>query len=176
VARLAERWFFALWPTAPAARALATAALPLIHPGARPAHPLDLHLTLHFLGPLSPEQLDAARAAADSITSPPFPLRLDRAGSFPGARVLWCAPSAVPGPLADLAARLEQALAVRGLATEPRPFRPHLTLARRFRGPLRLPWTETTDWAVSEFVLAHGRDGRVPRYRRVGRWPLAAPA
>jgi 2'-5' RNA ligase len=51
---VAERWFFGLWPDPATAQTLAAQARSLIPPGARAAHPLDLHLTLRFLGELSP--------------------------------------------------------------------------------------------------------------------------
>lgn len=171
---VSERWFFALWPAVGTARALATAGRGLIPPGARAAHPLDLHLTLRFLGDLSAERLAAAEQAGDTVSGRPFALRIDQAGSFPRARVLWCAPSLVPAGLLDLSAALEQALAAGGFAPEPRPFCPHLTLARKFRGPAVLPWGLSVDWEVHAFVLARGRDGLVPRYAAARRWPLTA--
>ena len=170
-----ERWFFGLWPDPATARALAAQARPLIPYGARPAHPLDLHLTLHFLGGLTPERVQAAHLAADAVWTQPFALRMDQAGSFPRARVLWCAPSRAPATLFALVARLESALAAQGFAPEARPFRAHLTLARKFRGPATLDFGPPVDWAASEFVLARGRDGQVPRYTAVCRWPLSGP-
>jgi len=169
-----ERWFFGLWPDPATAHALAAQARPLIPPGARPAHPLDLHLTLHFLGELTPERVQAAHLAADAVRAQPFALRMDQAGSFPRARVLWCAPRQTPAALFDLVARLESALAAQGFAPEARALRAHLTLARKFRGPAALEWGPPVDWEAQAFVLAHGRDGQVPRYAAVCRWPLGA--
>ena len=154
------------------ARVLAAGARGLIPAAARAAHPLDIHLTLRFLGPLDPERVQAAGAAADALRGAPCTLRLDQAGGFPRARVLWCAPTRLPPALRDLAAGLEAALAARGFAPEPRPWRPHLTLARRFEGPPVLPWDLPVEWEVRELVLAYGRDGPPPRYVAARRWPL----
>ena len=169
---MAERWFFALWPDQAAAQALAAQARPLIPPGARAAHPLDLHLTLRFLGELSPEQLQAAELAADQVRAQRLTLRMDQAGSFPRARVLWCAPTRPPATLFELVTRLDQTLAAQGFTPETRPYRPHLTLARKFHGALTLNWRSAVVWEAPEFVLARGREGQVPRYAGLRRWPL----
>lgn len=169
---MAERWFFGLWPDPLTGAALAARARPLIPPSSRAAHPLDLHLTLRFLGELDPEALRAAEAVGDAVQAGHFRLRIDRVGWFPRSRVLWCAPSQAPDALCDLVARLEQALTAHGLPPETRPYRPHLTLARKFRLEGPLVWDEPVLWEASEFVLARGLAGQVPRYAAARRWPL----
>ena len=170
---MTERWFFALWPDPETAGALATQARPLLTRAARAAHPLDIHLTLRFLGELSPEALRAAARVGDALQAGGSRLRIDRAGWFPRARVLWCAPTRAPEALCDLVARLEQALAAHGFPPEARPYRPHLTLARQFRAEGPLVWGEPVVWEAGDFVLARGLEGQVPRYAAVRRWPLA---
>ncbi|BBI32240.1 hypothetical protein KCTCHS21_16390 [Cohnella abietis] len=83
---------------------------------------------MHALGAL------AAEVAADTA---PFALALTEAGTFgpPSTpRVLWCglAEPAAPsgGALAALHAALGARLSASGFATEARPFRAHVTLAR----------------------------------------------
>jgi 2'-5' RNA ligase len=169
---MVERWFFGLWPDPATATVLAAQARPLIPHGARAAHPLDIHLTLRFLGALSPEALHAAVSIGDALQAGGFRLRIDRAGCFPRARVLWCAPSQAPDALFDLVARLEQTLAAHGFPPETRPYRPHLTLARKFRMEGPLVWNEPVIWEASEFVLARGLAGQSPRYAATRRWPL----
>ncbi|MFZ0789928.1 MAG: 2'-5' RNA ligase family protein, partial [Chromatiaceae bacterium] len=92
------------------------------------------------------------------------------------SRVLWCGPTR-PGPeLLDLADRLEQALRRQGLAPETRPFRPHLTLARKVRRPTAraaASWGDPVEWTAPELILAAGRQEQVPRYLARRRWPLA---
>jgi 2'-5' RNA ligase len=169
---VAERWFFALWPRPATAQTLAAQARPLIPHGARAAHPLDLHLTLVFLGVLTPQQLQLAVQAADTVRGARFSLDIDQVGSFAQARVLWCAPSRPPAGLADLVQGLGQGLAERGFAPENRPFRPHISLARRFQGAAADGWGRAVEWEARDFCLAHGRVGQVPRYAVVRRWPL----
>jgi len=97
-----------------------------------------LHLTLRFLGEVEPaalEDLERAIAAAVAIVTP-FTLRLGGTGAFPSLsrpRVLWVGVEAAPELLA-LHAALERRLEPLGIAREPGPFRPHLTLGRVRRG------------------------------------------
>ncbi len=169
------RWFFALWPDAAARDSIVRSAAPLIPNGARATHPLDVHLTLRFLGPLTDDDLAAAERAADTLNAEPVTVRIDRIGHFARARVLWCGPAA-PGPgLIELAGRLEKALGHQGFAPDTRPFRPHITLARKVPpGPhlAGIRWGEPIDWTAGELVLAAGLEREPPRYGARRRWPL----
>jgi 2'-5' RNA ligase len=171
---LAERWFFALWPDPEVRASLAALGAGLIPPGGRGAHPLDLHLTLRFLGTLDAQALGRAESAADGIRAPAIPLRIDRVGHFSRPRVLWCGPSAPSAELLALAGDLELALIAAGFAPEPRPFAAHLTLARRVGRPVGVTRCAPLDWTARELVLAAGREGQVPRYGIRRRWPLGA--
>ena len=171
---MSDRWFFALWPDASARAALAAGAAGLIPPGARAADPRDLHLTLVFLGQLSPESLDTAVQAAGSVRAEPLALRIDRAGYFPRARVLWCGPADPSFGLLGLYGQLCRTLTDRGVAIESRPYRPHITLARKVGRGSRQAWGPPVEWTSRELVLARGLEGRIPRYEQWRRWPLAA--
>lgn len=102
--------------------------------------PTGIHLTLRFLGEVSPERdrelRPAWRTAARSF--PPLRLELGSTGVFPGPRrprVLWVGVNDRTGAnaLASLAQALEATARAGGFAPEERPFRPHLTLARADR-------------------------------------------
>lgn len=94
----------------------------------------NIHLTLKFLGPVSPEQIAqiGPRLQALAAQTPPLPVHIAAVGAFPNAvqpRVLW-AGLETPPELHDLQASLERELVALGFPAEPHPFRPHLTLAR----------------------------------------------
>lgn len=112
---------------------------------ADPAHPEvgrlrwalsdNLHLTLRFLGPTSPDRLDALVAAATAAASgqPTFEARLSGAGAFPSAsrpRIVWLGIETGVEGLRALAARLDDELEARGWPRDDRPFRAHLSVAR----------------------------------------------
>ncbi|HEY7170662.1 MAG TPA: RNA 2',3'-cyclic phosphodiesterase [Vicinamibacterales bacterium] len=93
-----------------------------------------MHLTLVFIGEVPEARAPAiVRAAAAPIALPPFGVGFGGIGAFPprGApRVLWLGLADGAPAIVELqetiASRLEQA----GVAREPRPFQPHLTLGR----------------------------------------------
>ena len=99
--------------------------------------PEALHLTLKFLGEIAADRAPAVSAALHSLgPSTDFEVEVQGFGFFPDARrphVFWAGFEAPPA-LADLARRVDSALARLGFPAETRPFTPHLTLAR-FRTP-----------------------------------------
>ncbi len=107
--------------------------------GVRPVPVERLHLTLRFIGGTeqsreAPLAREIAAAAADL---PRFDLRLRAAGVFPSlrrARVIWVGVEDAPA-LFDLHGSVEAAVVRAGIAPEPRPFRPHVTVGRIRRPP-----------------------------------------
>ena len=169
-----RRLFFAVSPDAASREALRRLQAEVCPAGARRVRPAGLHLTLVFLGDCDEATQARLAAAAAAVAVPPFELVLDRTGTFRSG-VLWTAPTATPEPLAKLAAALASAARAAGVATESRPFRPHLTLARHAApGAVTGPHPPVA-WRVSEFALYASRllpSGAV--HERVGAWPLRA--
>lgn len=108
-----------------------------------PVPPDKLHVTLKFLGETSLEMCEVIpRRIEDAVSGqPPFPLCVERLGAFPNTarpNVIW-AGLVDAEPLVAIAQRLESMMEPLGFACEPRPFRPHLTLARiKSRPPRQL--------------------------------------
>jgi len=97
--------------------------------------PQNLHFTLRFLGQISPAQLARVRRATREGVreAEAFRISLAGIGAFPSARrpqVVWVGVAAGVEQLRDLARRLDDSLARERFPKEPRPFQPHLTLAR----------------------------------------------
>jgi len=96
--------------------------------------PAHMHLTLVFLGEIAERDVPAiVDALSSDIAVPPFAAEFEGLGVFPprGApRVLWLGvgrgASEIVRLQREVAARLERL----GVTLEPRPFHPHLTLAR----------------------------------------------
>jgi RNA 2',3'-cyclic 3'-phosphodiesterase len=108
-------------------------------PGARDVRwvRLDgLHLTLRFLGPAPEERIaatEAAVASAARAAEGPIELELSGAGTFPPGgrpRTIWIGVAGDTDSLVRLGQRTEEALVAAGWPPDPRPLRPHLTLAR----------------------------------------------
>jgi 2'-5' RNA ligase len=94
----------------------------------------NLHLTLKFLGDISPSNLDllTQMLAAEAAQVRCFEMRIGGLGSFPNSkrpRVIWIGLDA-PAPLEAMQRGLEAAAARLGYAAEERPSAPHLTIGR----------------------------------------------
>ncbi|WP_423924570.1 RNA 2',3'-cyclic phosphodiesterase [Candidatus Palauibacter sp.] len=107
--------------------------------GVRPVPVEQLHLTLRFIGETErSREAPLARAiAAAAADLPRFDLRLRAAGVFPSlrrARVIWVGVEDASA-LLDLHGSVEAAVVRAGIAPEPKPFRPHVTVGRIPRPP-----------------------------------------
>lgn len=127
--------------------------------GARWARPETLHLTLRFLGPATPAQLErlSPALAAAAAQCPVSTAAVAGLGTFPESgrpRVLWLGLD-LPTPILALQQACERAAEEAGFAPSDRPFRPHLTLARfRERAPRpRLPPADLGESRLDTVVL-----------------------
>ncbi len=94
-----------------------------------------LHLTLRFLGPTLDDRVAAAIDVAGRAVAghAPFDISIGGAGTFPPVgrpRALWLGVRDGAAELANLAASVDRSLVAAGWDLDPKPFRPHLTLAR----------------------------------------------
>jgi 2'-5' RNA ligase len=159
--------FLALWPGAALREALEVEqARWQWPPTARPVEAASLHLTLHYLG-LVPQQRLPELAAAFDVACPRFTLRLRRRERWRNGCAVLC-PDALPEAQRALHERLAAALQGLQLPIEARPWRPHVTLARR-AAAAQPPQDELAlNWPVRSWRLArslgHGRYAEVARY------------
>jgi 2'-5' RNA ligase len=96
--------------------------------------PQNVHLTLKFLGDVSPANLERLSGAlkAEAASHEKFPITVSGLGAFPTQRrprVIWIGLDAPPG-LAALQRGVDAAAAQLGYPKEGRPFSPHLTIGR----------------------------------------------
>jgi RNA 2',3'-cyclic 3'-phosphodiesterase len=95
--------------------------------------PENLHVTLKFIGEVSPTKLGGIRSALSAIRSDTqVDLNFHGLGFFPNEqypRVLWSGINASAN-LTSLAGDIDGTLESQGIARERRAFAPHLTLAR----------------------------------------------
>lgn len=94
----------------------------------------NIHLTLKFLGDVSPANLEYLKKILQSEVSRhrPFDIRVGGLGAFPSVRrprVVWIGVEAPPA-LQALQRGVETETVRLGYAVEERPFSPHLTLGR----------------------------------------------
>ena len=102
--------------------------------GIRLVRPEGIHLTLRFLGPTRPEQIQALAPplASAARACPVLEARVRGVGMFPDRgrpRILWVGLELPPTAL-ELQRACERTACEAGFAPEERPFRAHLTLGR----------------------------------------------
>jgi 2'-5' RNA ligase len=96
--------------------------------------PQNVHLTLKFLGDISPANLERLAEAlkTEAVAHETFSISVGGLGAFPTssrARVIWIGLEA-PAALMTLLRGVEAVTAKLGYASEDRPFSPHLTIGR----------------------------------------------
>jgi RNA 2',3'-cyclic 3'-phosphodiesterase len=161
------RLFFALWPRAPEQQALLWASVPAVADSAgRPIPAGNLHVTLAFLGNVAAARLPQLRTAMQGLVT--------ASGTGPGALQLhfevlehWvrpqilCATANAAMPDArdafTLAAAIKQTALAAGFAPDLKPFRAHVTVARKVaRAPEQQPMARVT-WNCDAFALVASR-------------------
>lgn len=122
--------------------------------------PENLHVTLKFLGAVDEGRVPGVTAALAGAAggAAPFDVVVQGLGAFPSLtrpRVIWAGMGEGARPMAELAARVDGALAALGFPRETRDFAAHVTLGR-VRAPHRDP-----DLAAALAAGARSEFGRV---------------
>lgn len=97
--------------------------------------PFNLHLTLKFLGEISPKQLDLLNQIINEIGSKAnnFKIRLEALDLLPDiarARIIWMGTEKIEAQLQQIVEELEAKLSQLGIPKEKRVFCAHITIGR----------------------------------------------
>ncbi|MGB7622560.1 MAG: RNA 2',3'-cyclic phosphodiesterase [Terriglobia bacterium] len=127
----------------------AQAALARFSHAVRWVRPESIHLTLKFLGEISPEQQRRVMETFSAHKSgvDPFQVSVERLGFFPNTRaprVVWIGIEQGREQLQSLARFVEDSLGAAGFPPESRPFSPHATIGRIKFLPDVAPFIEAT--------------------------------
>lgn len=152
-------------------------------PGARWVEPVNMHITLRFIGEVDDVAAEEINYNLAHIDAPAFDLTLQGLGTFGQgfkAHSLWVGVSPTPG-LIHLQNKIESAIVRTGQAPEGRKFAPHVTLARLTRPePGRLQsfiegnnLFKAGPFTVEQFTLFESRTGKGgPVYTALEDYPL----
>lgn len=169
-----QRLFFALWPHAEVREQLAACNRALGTKLGKAIDPKNLHLTLAFLGAVTPIQRECLLDAASGIRQDSFVLMLEALGYWPRPRIAWLgSKQAVPPALLNIVSALRQGMQACGLAPESRAFQVHVSLRRKLARRPTLTAVEAVRWPVQDFALVESElnaTGSV--YRIIRRWAL----
>jgi RNA 2',3'-cyclic 3'-phosphodiesterase len=165
----ARRLFFALWPHPAQRAALVHAAAGIVrHCGGRPVPEENLHVTLAFLGSVPEPRVEELRAigrraaAAFPADALPMTVSLETLEHWAKAQVLAVlerkdeSRAAAPGAAA-LAQILSTGTLAGGFSPDLKPFRVHVTVARKVARPPRSCDMRRVEWSFDEFALIESR-------------------
>ncbi len=116
-------------------RRLAEAQGMLVNTGAdlKRVKPQNIHLTVRFLGDISPSMVDAIYEEMKQVSFTPFTIELGGLGAFPKLsypRVVWAGIRKGADELTNIFEQLEPRLRGLGFKPDTKGFSPHLTIAR----------------------------------------------
>ena len=170
------RAFFALSPDAEVRESLAALGRDVARrcrgqgrvPGERPPDP-RVHRRHRQV-----RALPVLQRVGDGVPKSGFVVNFDSLGAWRASGVAWIAPAVLPPALLTLHSRLPRRSRRPDSTLETRPFRPHVTLARRCLQPLPRAHCAPIVWRADKLYLVGSElrsDG--PVYRNLASWDLA---
>ncbi|PWV92443.1 2'-5' RNA ligase [Paenibacillus cellulosilyticus] len=155
-------------------------------PFKRWVHPMDLHVTLQFLGDVPKDRIAGIDAALQDFSTPSgwsseLKVGISGLGVF-GRRerpsVLWAGIETDMRQLERLQRKVVEAMKPLGFEPEQRPYKPHLTLARNYAGAL--PFEQAAlrvgenvssaewNWEAGAITLYKSNTRAKPSYEAIG--------
>lgn len=147
-------------------------------------HPEDYHITLAFLGNAPSEKLSALKLVLTTIVAShePFQLELSDWGLFGeknSPRIFW--KGVMPSnELSMLQKDVYQACIDCGFKLDKKPFKPHITVARRWNSDQSFDLASTHSvledqrvWEVSDICLFQTHMKKTPKYETIQTFALA---
>jgi len=160
-----RRLFFAFWPQPRLQAALAQALRPAVErSGGQPVPAQNLHVTLVFVGSVPEADLGkvegVAATVAQKVGAGPAVIGLDVLDYWKKPRVLCLTTEQPPNTqAASIAELLQDRLAAAGFTPDLRPWRPHVTLARKVTRGSSIGAVQQVEWTFREFALVESRTG-----------------
>lgn len=174
-----RRVFLALWPDSDTRQAIQNYQQQLrqhkVLQSATPVAAQNLHMTLHFIGPVSEVVIECLTALLADIECPSFDMKLDHIGRFPKPKILWLGLESIPEALDKLVKRTQQCVLQCVDSYEQKSFRPHITLFRKARYDKAAVDFNALEWRADRFVLVESKTwAEGVEYRIIKEWPLIA--
>lgn len=171
-----QRLFFALWPQMETSLKLYELAGKLLCGDGRRVTPENIHLTLVFLGSVTPSLGRCAEQVPGAIRGESFTMPLGQIGCWSQTGILWAGPTHVPNALLQLVKALNSGLITCGYVPEKRPYAAHLTMARKARHCQEMQSIEPLAWDVHQFSLVRSQTyAEGVRYENLRTWELSPP-
>ena len=171
---MSQRLFFALLPDAEAKAAISSLQQQLPEDALRIYTADNLHQTLVYLGEFSEADLMELITACQSIHLPPVKMQFEQLIFWPQPKVLCLLAQTEPAELLELVQALNEIAGLFDVKLDPRPYRPHITLARKASEAIELDFAPIS-FIADEFVLMQSQSTDTgPVYKPLYCWPLTA--
>jgi len=157
---------------------LAAAQKLLVQTGAalKLVEPQNIHITIRFLGDITPTMIEKVFEEIKQIKFAPFKVQLKGLGAFPNpnyARVIWTGIAAGADQLKSVFSQLEPRLRLLGFTPDSKGFNPHLTIARIRSGRNKAQLAQLiTERAAYEFGDVNAKCLRIKKSDLTPRGPL----
>ena len=173
-----RRLFLALWPTAKERLALAASTAAMVQAsGARAVPPENLHLTLAFLGAVptgrTAELVCLSAQLAAAWEAGPVALSWTRLEYWQRPQILAAVTATPCVRAAQLATRLKHAAVAAGFSPDLKPFRAHVTVARKAAAAVAaelpcVPWNCASIALIESHTGASRAAIQCPRFAATG--------
>jgi len=169
-----SRYFFALWPNEKTAEALYErySKKDFIKPAQRVALK-NLHVTLCYLGRVTPDFLKAALAVGNEVPGSSFNIAFSSLLYWSESEVCCLGAKEIPDALSKLVTRITHYLVSVGFKPERKPYVPHITIARLCKASVPDNKIAPISWEASDFCLVKSTGGEASDYEIIQRWSLA---
>jgi RNA 2',3'-cyclic 3'-phosphodiesterase len=167
------RLFFALWPNDEVRKELAEISDQFKDEKFRLTKISNLHITLAFLGEVSEQEQTKLVEQANNIKSSSFSLKLNSIGHWKKPGILWLAPEEIPEALKELVEQLQTLIKQQGLNIDERPYKPHVTIARKVK-QFTIPEVKFhIPWSITSFALVVSKSSDIGvEYHILQKWML----
>lgn len=167
-----KRLFFALWPDPDVRKQVQQVQQAFENGRLQKTRVDNFHVTLLFLGNVDSEQEQQLVSAAAKIQSDCVQLCFDTLAFWRKPGILCLTASQQSNAVLALVEKLQILAEDIGIETEKRPYKAHVTLARKAKFQLEMD-VKPLYWQANSFVLAESTQSEIGVvYRVLHRWPL----
>ncbi len=167
-----KRLFFALWPDNNSRQQIAQINQQITFPNMRKLIPDNLHITLVFLGNVDDAIATAVQQRAGDIIAPPISLQFDELDYWVKPKVVCLTCQRQPKAVYQLVNALTAMLTEYPVRVEQRPYRAHITLARKAKQRPELNFSPVVINADSFALVESISTEKGVRYQVRERWLL----
>jgi 2'-5' RNA ligase len=150
-----KRLFFALWPSEEHRQKIDAAIRPYRSKLAGTWTERDnWHVTLFFIGGFPEDDIPLLRTAAHKIDCPSLDLKFERIYFWNRPKIICLFAAYIPSQLLGLVRSLESTAQSFGIKPDDRPYRAHMTIARkaRFFEPITLAQPLELHWSTFRLI------------------------